>query len=142
MNPLVCISVRREFHIRSIAYHWAPASKLYGSIFLCFAKACHTSFLQGAFFWEILVSGARLNTARFPDLKPGPGCPGNDDDNDDNPDHPHHHHGGCDCNADYGDCKDYDEDSDDAISGVRYQPPPPALMASSSPTAQGTSLDK
>ena len=30
----------------------------------------------------IPISGARLNTALSPDLKPGPGCPGDPDDHD------------------------------------------------------------
>ena len=91
-------------------------------------------------FWEILVSGARLNIALSPDLKPGPGCPGGHEDDDDDDDPPNHHHGGCD--DDYGECNGYDDDSNDVISGARYQPPPPALMASWSPTAQGTSLNE
>ena len=56
-------------------------------------------FVFSCFLLNILIPGARQSTALFPDLKPGPGCPGggdgggdDDDDNDDDgyPAYSHH----------------------------------------------------
>ena len=54
-------------------------------------------FVFSCFLLNILIPGARQSTALFPDLKPGPGCPGGgdgggDDDDDDGGDQIH-------CNA-------------------------------------------
>ena len=87
-------------------------------------------FVFSCFLLNILIPGARQSTALFPDLKPGPGCPGggdggggDDDDNDDD---------------DVDDGDDCGGSCVDAVnSGARCPTPRPALTDSWSPTAQG-----